>query len=162
MCCEFYLTDAPITIQIYEETQAVLSENENPELQSLKSEEDEGTLDKLNKTDEALGKNKGKMAYAIREMCQAIEKGKEEVEDTLNHLGIHLSPLLTRFILEKIYSPSLDLRFFQWAKLKPGFKHDTPSCRESQVPSYWQWVIDNATGLHLLESFYMNKLWVFF
>jgi len=122
---KFYSTDASATVPIREETQAVMSEDENPELQSLNSEEEEGTLAESIKTDETPEKKKWKLADAIRELCHAVEKGDEDLEETLNRLGIHLSPLLARLILEKIDSPSLALRFFQWAKLKPGFKHDT-------------------------------------
>lgn len=122
---KFYSTDASTTVKICEESQAVLSEDENPELQSLNSEVDDGTLAGSIKADETLEKNKWKLADAIKEMCLAVEKGDEDLDETLNRLGIHLSPLLALFILRKIDSPSLALKFFQWAKLKPGFKHDT-------------------------------------
>lgn len=122
---KFYSTDASTTVKIYEESQAVLSEDENPELQSLNSEDEDGTLAGSIKADETLDKKKWKLADAIKEMCLAVEKGDGDLDETLNRLGIHLSPLLAWFILGKIDSPNLALRFFQWAKLKPGFKHDT-------------------------------------
>lgn len=122
---KFYSMDASATAQIHEETPAALSEDENPELQSLNSEEEEGTLVELNKTGETPPKKKWKLADAIRETCQAFEKGDEDVEETLNQLGIHLCPQFVILILTKLDSPSSALRYFEWAKLQPGFKHTT-------------------------------------
>lgn len=118
---KFYSTDASARVQIHEETQATLSEDENPELQSLNSE----AFAELNKPDESPPKRKWKLVDAIREICQAVEKGDENVEESLTQLGIHLNPQFVRLILKKLDSPCSAMRFFEWAKLQPGFKHDT-------------------------------------
>jgi leucine-rich PPR motif-containing protein len=59
------------------------------------------------------------------EICQVLEKGDEDVEETLTQLGVHLSPGLVLMVLGKTSSPTSALRFFQWAKTQPGFKHNS-------------------------------------
>nr|ADE75692.1 unknown [Picea sitchensis] len=95
----------------------------NVALREDKDEED--TLPELSKTDEALEKNKWELVDAAREICQVLEKGDEDMEEALSQLGVHLTPQLVNIVFDKISVPSLALRFFQWAKLQPGFKHAT-------------------------------------
>lgn len=62
---------------------------------------------------------------ARREICEILEKGNEDINETLTQLGIQLNPRLVNMVLEKASSPSLALRFFQWAKAQRGFKHNS-------------------------------------
>jgi len=87
--------------------------------------EEEDTLPELSKTDESLENKKWELADAAREMCQVVEKGDEDMEATLTQLGVQLTPQLVKMLFNKISSPSLALRFFQWSKLQPGFNHNT-------------------------------------
>jgi pentatricopeptide repeat protein len=121
---KFYSTDASAALQIPEENQAVSREEENPENKALSSEE-EGTLQQLNKIDETPEKKKWKLVDAIREICQVLEKGDAHTEETLTQLGVQITPLLVKTVLDTGSSPSSALRFFQWAKAQPGFRHNT-------------------------------------
>lgn len=123
---KFYSTDASATLQICEPTKATSDEDENPELQNVNSEEEEDTLPELNKTNEVLKKKKWKLGNAIGEICRVLEKGDEDMEeaiDQLGQLGVQFYPRLVSMSLDKASSPILALRFFQWAKAQPGFKH---------------------------------------
>jgi len=121
----FYSTNVSTTVQICQETKATSDEDENPELQDVNREEEEDNLPELNTTDEAAGKRKWKLVDARREICKVLEKGDEDMDETLTQLGILLNPLLINMVLEKARSPSLALRFFQWAKAQRGFKHNS-------------------------------------
>jgi len=59
------------------------------------------------------------------EICQVLGKGDEDVEETLTQSGVRLSPGLVLMVLGKTSSPTSALRFFQWAKTQPGFKHNS-------------------------------------
>jgi len=95
----------------------------NAALSEDKDEED--TLPELSKTDETTEKNKWELEDAAREICQLLEKGDEDMEEALTQLGVPLTPELVNRVFGKISVPSLALRFFQWAKLQPGFKQVT-------------------------------------
>lgn len=45
------------------------------------------------------------------------------MEETLTKLGFQLSRQIVIMVLNQTSSPILARRFFQWAKLQPGFKH---------------------------------------
>jgi len=111
----FYSTNVSATVQICQETKATSDEDENPELQDVNREEEEDNLPELNTTDEAAGKRKWKLVDARREICKVLETGDEDMDETLTQLGILLNPRLINMVLEKARSPSLALRFFQWA-----------------------------------------------
>jgi len=124
---KFYSTDASAAFQFSEETQAASSVEEIPELHALNSEEEEDTLSALNKTDKISVKKKCKLLDATREICRVLEKGDEDMEETLTQLGVHLTPGLVDIVLDKTSSLSSALRFFQWAKAQQGFKHNNSS-----------------------------------
>lgn len=83
-------------------------------------EDDNSAYDK---TDEAPEKKKWKLTEARREICQVVRKGEEDMEVALTQLGVQVTPQLVNLVFVQINSPSSALRFFQWAKLQPGFKH---------------------------------------
>lgn len=85
--------------------------------------EEEDTLPELSSTDEIPAKNKREPGDVARQICQVIEKGDKDMEEALTQLGVRLTPKLVNTVFDKISCPSLALRFFQWAKLQPGFKH---------------------------------------
>jgi pentatricopeptide repeat protein len=105
-------------VQAPDKTQADSSEDEN-------SEEEDETLHEFNKTDKIQGKKKGNMGKAGREICEVLKKGDEDMEESLTQLGVRIDHRLVKMVLKKTSSPSLALRFFQWAKLQPGFTHNT-------------------------------------
>lgn len=120
---KFYSTDASATVQIPEESQAVWREDENPESQALSSEEEEVTLNQLNKFGKTPEKKKWKLVDAIKEIWQVLEKGDADMEETLTQLGVQITPRLVKTVLDTTSSPRSALRFFQWAKAQPGFRH---------------------------------------
>lgn len=122
---KFFSTDAWTTPQISDQTEPSSSEDENPELQTLNSEEEEDYLPEFNKTDKSPLKKKKRLLDDAREICQVLEKGDEGVEETLTQLGVHLTPRLVKMVLGNTSSPTSALRFFLWAKAQPGFKHNS-------------------------------------
>lgn len=120
----FISTDASTTLQIPEKTEPSSSEDEIHKLQAVNSEEEEDTLPELNKPGKFPFMKKRQLLYGTREICQVLEKNDENVEETLTGWGIQLSPGLVKMVLGKTSSPTLALRFFQWAKTQPGFKHN--------------------------------------
>jgi pentatricopeptide repeat protein len=113
----FYSTDASATVQTLEETPAASGEDENSE--------EEDTLPELNKTNETPRKKKWNLEDARREICKVLNKDDEDMEETLTRLGVQITPPLVKNVMVKTSSPNSVLRFFQWAKLQPGFKHET-------------------------------------
>lgn len=104
-----------ILVHKFSTTDAALSEDT----------EDEDILPELSSTDETPEKYKREPGDAARQICRVIEKGEEDMEEALTQLRVWLTPQLVNTVFDKIMSPSLALRFFQWAKLQPGFKHAT-------------------------------------
>lgn len=73
---------------------------------------------------ETLEREKWKLDNTIREIHQVLEKGDEDMEETLTQLGLRLTPRLVKSVLGTTSSPNLALMFFQWAKSQPGFQHN--------------------------------------
>jgi len=120
---KFYSMDASSALQIHGENQAVSREDENPESQALSCEEEEDTLHQLNKFDKTPDKKKWKLVDAIKEIWQVLEKGDADMEETLTQLGVQITPRLVKTVLDTTSSPRSALRFFQWVKAQPGFRH---------------------------------------
>lgn len=73
------------------------------------------------------------------------------MEETLTQLGVHLTSGLVEMVLDTPRSPSLALRFFQWAKAQPGFKHNSSTYDKiaNTLGSYkdfetLQWILSEA------------------
>lgn len=119
------------------ETKASLTDDENPDLNALNSKEEEVTSPELNKTDETPQKKKLKLSEAVLEIWQVLEKGSEDMEETLTQLGIKLTPRLVQLVLNMTKTTGSAVRFFQWVKLQPGFNptsstYDT-ACQYSRL-----------------------------
>lgn len=121
---KFYRTDASTALQIPEENQAFSWQYEKPK----SSSEEEDALHQFNNINETPAKKQWKLADAVREIWQILEKGNADMEETLTQLGVQVTPRLVKTVLDTTSSPSSALRFFQWAKAQPGFRHSTSTC----------------------------------
>ena len=70
-------------------------------------------------------KKKWELEEAGREICEVLERGEKDMEETLSQLGVQINQGLVKMVLKKRSSPTLAMRFFQWAKLQTGFTHNT-------------------------------------
>ena len=75
----------------------------------------------------------------------------EDTNETLTPSGIQLSPKLVKMVLGKISSPTLALRFFQWAKTQIGFKHN-----DSTYENIGN-IVGSFKDLETLEIFLSNR-----
>ena len=94
---------------------------------------------------------KRQLLYGTREICQVLEKNDEDVEETLTEWGIQLSPGLVKMVLGKTSSPTLALRFFQWAKTQIGFKHN-----DSTYENIGN-IVSSFKDIETLETFLSNR-----
>lgn len=66
-----------------------------------------------------------------RRICDLIEIGDENMEDNLNKMNARLSPELIVGVLRNTSGHAHSaLRFFTWAKSKPGYKHSSAAYNE--------------------------------
>lgn len=124
---KFYSTNASATVQISGNTQSTSDKEESPKSQALSSKKQVDSLPKSNKP------NKSKKVWTLmglkRAICKVLEKGDTDMEETLTKLDFWPSPqiVIMVLVLDRKVSPTLARRFFQWATLQPGFKHNIPT-----------------------------------
>lgn len=162
---KFYSTNASATVQISEKTQSASDKEESPESQALNSKKQADRLPNSNKSNKPNKPNKlnkplpnWTMMGLKRAICKVLQKGGNDMEETLTKLGFWLNPqiVIMVLVLDRTVSPILARRFFQWATLQPGFKHNistydalTRNIARSKDFNTLQMVFSERLGAHV-------------